>query len=169
VAAWPRGGGTWLVRTALDIEYARMSSALFKRAQESDVKKIALVVFAVIFSFPIQAADESIEKPTQHLKIADVSSMEDAKEIFLENTLEIRNMKNIHLEEASKIHIITYTLEKSVAYFAENLTGEKQSLAKEMAVVVEDIHLSSENNRLEKLQGHLREYFDLVDEFIFCF
>ena len=78
-------------------------------------------------------------------------------------------MKNIHLEEASKIHIITYTLEKSVAYFAENLTGEKQSLAKEMAVVVEDVHLSSENNRLEKLQEHLREYFDLVDEFIFCF
>ena len=88
---------------------------------------------------------------------------------FLEKILEIRNMKNIHLEEASKIHIITYTLEKSVAYFAENLTGEKQSLAKEMAVVVEDIHLSSENNLLEKLKEHLREYFDLVDEFIFCF
>jgi hypothetical protein len=133
------------------------------------VKKIVLIVFAVIFSFPIQASDESIEKPTQHLQIADVTSMEDAKEIFLEKTLEIRNMKNIHLEESSKIHVITYTLEKSVAYFAENLTGEKQSLAKEMAVVVEDIHLSSENNRLEKLQEHLREYFDLVDEFIFCF
>ena len=103
------------------------------------------------------------------MKVTDVTSMEDAKEIFLEKTLEIRNMKNIHLEEASKIHVITYALEKSVAYFAENLTGEKQSLAKEMAVVVEDIHLSSENNRLEKLKEHLREYFDLVDEFIFCF
>jgi hypothetical protein len=128
-----------------------------------------LIIFAVIFSFPIQAADESREKPTQHLKIEDVKSMDDAKEIFLEKTLEIRNMNNINLEEASQIHIITYTLEKSVAYFAENLTGEKQPLAKEMAVVVEDIHLSSENNRLEKLKGHLREYFDLVDKFIFCF
>jgi hypothetical protein len=133
------------------------------------VTKIVLIVFAVLFSFPIQAADEAREKPTKHLKIADVTSMEDAKEIFLEKTLEIRNMKNIGLEEASKIHIITYTLEKSVAYFAENLTGEKQSLAKEMAVVVEDVHLSAENNRLEKLQEHLREYFDLADEFIFCF
>ena len=52
------------------------------------MKKIVLIVFAVIFSFPIQAADESREKPTQHLKIADVTSMEDAKAIFLEKTLD---------------------------------------------------------------------------------
>ena len=133
------------------------------------MKQLALLVFSMLLSLSVLAADESKEKPTQHLKIADVNSMEEAKEIFIDKTAEIRSKKTLNLEEASQIHIITYTLEKSVAYFAENLKGEKQKLAKEIAVVVEDIHIASESNRLEKLKKHLNEYFDLVDKFIFCF
>jgi hypothetical protein len=64
---------------------------------------------------------------------------------------------------------MTYTLEKSVGYFVENLSGEKQQQAKEIAVVVEDIHIASESNRLEELKEHLDNYFALVDEFLFCF
>ena len=131
------------------------------------MKKLLLVF--VVFFLPVFSSAESKVKPTQHLVIADVTSLEDAKAIFLEKTLEIRGKRNIGLKEASEIHIVTYTLEKSVAYFAENLTGEKQSLAKQMAVVVEDIHISSESNNLEKLRKHLEEYFDLSDKFIFCF
>lgn len=123
----------------------------------------------MLISLPVLAADESKEKPTQHLKIADVNSMEEAKELFIDKTAEIRKKKTLNLEEASQIHIITYTLEKSVAYFAENLEGEKQKLAKKIAVVVEDIHIASEGNRLGNLKKHLNEYFDLVDQFIFCF
>ena len=133
------------------------------------MKQLALLVFTMLLSLSVLAADESKEKPTQHLKIADVNSMEEAKEIFIDKTAEIRSKKTLNLEEASQIHIITYTLEKSVAYFAENLKGEKQKQAKEIAVVVEDIHIASESNRLEKLKKHLNEYFDLVDKFIFCF
>ena len=131
------------------------------------MKKVLFLV--VIFLLPVLVSAESKVKPTQHLVIADVTSMEDAKAIFLEKTLEIRAKKNIGLKEASEIHIITYTLEKSVAYFSENLAGEKQSLAKQMAVVVEEIHISSESNNLGELQKHLKEYFDLSDKFIFCF
>ena len=133
------------------------------------MKKIMLFVFVMFFSLPILASEESKEKPTQHLKVSDVTSMKDAKTIFLNKTLELSDKKNIGLKEASEIHIITYTLEKSVAYFAENLTGEKQMLAKQLAVVVENIHINSESNRLEMLQKHLKEYFDLADKFIFCF
>ena len=133
------------------------------------MKKLALLVFTMLFSLSALASDESKEKPTQHLKVADVDSMEEAKELFIDKTAELRKKKTLNLEEASQVHIITYTLEKSVAYFAENLKGEKQELAKEIAVVVEDIHIASESNRLEKLKKHLKEYFDLVDRFIFCF
>jgi len=133
------------------------------------MKQLALLIFTMLFSWPILAADESKQKPTQHLRAADVNSMEEAKEIFIDKTAEIRRKKTINLEEASQIHIITYTLEKSVAYFAENLTGEKQKLAKEIAVIVEDIHITSESNRLDNLKKHLKEYFDLTDKFIFCF
>jgi hypothetical protein len=101
----------------------------------------------MIFSLSVLAGDESNEKPTQHLQVADVQSMEEAKAIFLDKTAEIRAKKPLNLENASQIHIITYTLEKSVAYFAENLTGDRQELAKEIAVVVEDIHIASEGNR----------------------
>lgn len=133
------------------------------------MKKLIFLVFVMCFSLPVMASDDSKEKPTQHLKVADVTTMKDAKEIILKKTIEMMEKKNISLQEASEIHIITYTLEKSVAYFAENLKGKKQSLAKELAIVVEDIHLTSEKNRLGKLQAHLQKYFNLVDKFIFCF
>ena len=133
------------------------------------MKRLILLVFVLCFSLPVMASDNTKEKPTQHLNVAEVTTMEDAKEIFLGKTHEIMIKKNIGLQEASEIHIITYTLEKSVAYFAENLKGEKQVLAKEMAVVVENIHLTSESNRLEELKTHLKEYFDLVDKFLFGF
>lgn len=133
------------------------------------MKQLALLVFTMLFSLPVLSADDSKEKPTQHLQIAEVTSMEEAKEIFIDKTVEIRNKKTLNLEEASQIHIITYTLEKSVAYFVDNLKGEKQEIAKQIAVVVEDIHIASESNRLDDLQKHLDKYFDLVDKFIFCF
>lgn len=133
------------------------------------MKQLAVFVFSMLFSLSVLAADESKEKPTQHLQIEDVTSMEEAKEIFLDKTVEIRNKESLDLEAASQIHIITYTLEKSVAYFAENLEGEKQEQAKQMAVVVEDIHIASESNKLDELQKHLDKYFDLVDKFLFCF
>ena len=133
------------------------------------MKQLALLVFTMLFSLPVLAADDSKEKPTQHLQIAEVTSMEEAKEIFIDKTVEIRNKKELNLEEASQIHIITYTLEKSEAYFVDNLKGEKQEIAKQIAVVVEDIHIASESNRLDDLQKHLDKYFDLVDKFIFCF
>lgn len=133
------------------------------------MKQLALLVFTMLFSLPVLSADDSKEKPTQHLQIAEVTSMEEAKEIFIDKTVEIRNKKTLNLEEVSQIHIITYTLEKSVAYFVDNLKGEKQEIAKQIAVVVEDIHIASESNRLDDLQKHLDKYFDLVDKFIFCF
>jgi len=133
------------------------------------MKKFFVLVLVMFLSLPVLAAEVSKAKPTQHLNIPDVTSMEDAKLIFLRKTLEMKDKKSIGLEEASEIHIITYTLEKSVAYFAENLTGEKQSLAKQMAVVVEDIHINSESNQLHELEKHLKKYFDMADKFIFCF
>jgi len=133
------------------------------------MKQFVLFVFTMLFSVAVLAADESKEKPTQHIQIEDVNSMEEAKAIFIDKTAEIRSKKTLNLEAASQIHIITYTLEKSVAYFAENLEGEKQEMAKQIAVVVEDIHIASESNRLEELQKHLDQYFDLVDKFLFCF
>ncbi|MGV6827102.1 MAG: DUF6746 family protein [bacterium] len=133
------------------------------------MRQILLITFALLFSLPALAADESNKKPIQHLAVADITSMTEAKAVFLDKTAELGAFKTVGLLEASQIHIITYTLEKSVAYFADNLTGEKQQQAKEIAVVVEDIHISSESNNLESLKNNLKIYSELVDKFIFCF
>ena len=54
----------------------------------------------------------------------------------------------------------TYSLENAVAYFVENSEAEEQNLAEQIAVVVEEIHLASENNRSE----NTRSYIDQLDK-----
>ena len=69
------------------------------------------------------------------------------------------------LKELLEIHMITYSLEKAVAFFAENLSGARQVTAQEMAVVVEEVHLSSENNRKGETKAALDQYFALFESF----
>ncbi len=117
-------------------------------------------------STALAPTDASKKEPVQHLKVAEVTSMEEAKKIFIEKTSEIKDKKKLDVPELQEIHVATYTLEKSVAYLAENLTGERQELAKKIAVVVEDIHINSENNLKETTQQHLARYFELADKMI---
>lgn len=106
------------------------------------------------------------EKAVQHMEIAAVTSAAEAKKIFIEKTQEIRSKQKLNAAELQDIHFITYTLEQSVAYYAKNLSGERQALAKEIAVVVEDLHIASENNRQASAKQHLAKYFQLADDFM---
>jgi len=130
------------------------------------MKKLMLLIFCLAFTMHAMASDKSKEEPTQHLRIADVTSLIDAKKIFIEKTSEIKSKKRLDPLELQQIHIITYTLEKSVAYFVENLKDERQGLANEIALVVEDIHISSENNRKLMTEDHLDKYFDLAEQLV---
>ena len=130
------------------------------------MSKLVILILSFAFALQVMASDESKEEPVQHLKIAEVTSAQDAKNIFIDKTSEIKSKKKLDQLELQQIHIITYSLEKSVAYFFENLTGERQELVKEIAVVVEDIHISSENNRQEKTKALLNKYFDMAEKFI---
>jgi hypothetical protein len=128
-----------------------------------------LVVLLLTFAFitSTQASGVTKEEPIQHLKVPSVNSMAEAKKIFLEKTFEINSKQKLDEAELQQIHIVTYTLEKSVEYFAENLTDEKQELVKEIAVVVENIHLNSENNRKKDTKQQLIKYFELANKFIY--
>ena len=127
--------------------------------------RLAVLILSVAFSLPVMASDESHEEPVQHLDLADVTTLEEAKRIFTETTDQIRSKEKLDLTELQQIHVITYSLEKSVAYFVENTEGERHELAEEIAEVVEEIHLSSENGRQEETKEHLKEYFDMADRF----
>ena len=52
-----------------------------------------------------------------------------------------------------------------MAFFAENLSEARQVTAQEMDVAVEEVHLSSENNRKEETKAALDQYFALFESF----
>ena len=108
---------------------------------------------------------EHSDKPIQHLKLKDITSLDEAKKVFKETNAKIKSKTKLDAVELGEIHIITYSLEKAIAFFAENLSGKAQETAKEMAVLVEEIHLASENNRKEDSQKNIAKYFALVDGF----
>ena len=80
-------------------------------------------------------------------------------------TEQLRAKTNLDALELHEIHMITYSLENAVAFFAENLSGARKVIAQEMAFVVEEIHLSSENNWKDATKAALDQYFALFESF----
>jgi len=128
-------------------------------------RSIFFLVLITSISFNPSFADHHAnkEKPVKHLDVAEVQNMEEAQAIFLAETEKLKSKTKLDNSELQEIHIITYTLEQSVAFFAENLDGEPQRLANEIAVVVENIHLDSENNRASETRAHLDKYFKMAE------
>ena len=105
------------------------------------------------------------EKPIKHLEIPKVTNLGDAKRIFKEESALIKEIENFDEADLNQLHFITYRLEQSVFYFADNLSGDEKKLIDEMAVVVEEIHLNSERNRQPETQAHVIDYLEMADKF----
>lgn len=120
-------------------------------------------IFMTVINTSVIMASE--EEPIKHLEVPEIISSEEAKRVFIETTSELRTKTKLDASELHEIHIITYSLEKAIAYFAENMKDEQQAEAKKMAEVVELVHLDSENNRATKTREHLDQYFNLADAF----
>ena len=113
----------------------------------------------------VEENNDQVEKPIQHLKLEDVATESKAVEVMQSTTEQLRAKTKLDALELHEIHMITYSLEKAVAFFAENLSGARQVIAQEMAVVVEEVHLSSENNRRDATKAALEQYFALFESF----
>ena len=125
------------------------------------MKKLAVFLFITTTSIlSLQALAEAVaaDKPIQHLEVADMTSFEEAKSVYLETTAILLSKKELNAQELNEIHITTYSLEKAIAYFVENMSGDQQDQAEEMAEVVELIHLSSENDRADEARVYLEDY-----------
>ena len=123
----------------------------------------SLLLSACLFLFT--ASNALAEKPVQHLVLPDVETLAEAKQVFADTTAQIKTKTKLDAAELHDIHMITYSLEKAIAYFADNMTGEKQKAAQKMAQVVELVHLGSENNRQVETKIYLEEYFKLAQSF----
>ena len=113
----------------------------------------------------VDVNSDQAEKPIQHLKLENIATESSAVEVMQSTTEQLLAKNNLDALELHEIHMITYSLEKAVAFFAENLSGARQVTAQEMAVVVEEVHLSSENNRKEETKAALDQYFALFESF----
>ncbi|WP_285764605.1 DUF6746 family protein [Biformimicrobium ophioploci] len=122
---------------------------------------LLLIVTTVAGSTPALAE----EKPIQHLKVADITTYEEAKRVFLATTAQLQTKTKLDAAELQAIHMITYSLEKSLAYFVEHSEGAQQASAKSLAEIVESVHINSENNRKEETQTHLSTYLQQAQAF----
>ena len=105
------------------------------------------------------------EESVKHLDLPDITSAEEASQVFLETTSQLNNKELIDATAMHDIHIITYSLEKAVAYYAEHLSGDRQLQAKEIADQVELLHIASENQRANETQSHLEQYLEMAELF----
>ena len=77
-----------------------------------------------------------VEKPIQHLKLEDIVTESKAVEVMKATTEQLRSKTTLDALELHEIHMITYSLEKALAFFAKNLSEARQETAQEMALVV---------------------------------
>ena len=126
---------------------------------------LTLAIIAGLLSLYVLLETKTAEKPVQHIIVEDIASSSEANNVFIEMTSDLKTKKILDTYELHEIHMITYSLEKSVAFYAENLNGKAQKLAEDMAVVVEEMHLASENNRQEATKESLSNYFKLAEDF----
>lgn len=130
-------------------------------------KLVPFVLSAILISFStlFTAAVFAAEKPVQHLKLEDITSYDEAKKVFFETTSQIKSKTKLDAAELHEIHMITYSLEKAIAYFVENMEAEQKVSAEKIAMVVELVHLGSENNRTEETKVYLEDYFSRAELF----
>ena len=131
------------------------------------MRYVVWLLSALLFIPYVQANAVSEEKPIQHLNVPDITSLEEAKKLFVEKTLEMKSKQVLDVEALQQIHLITYSLEKSVAYFSKTLSGNERLLINDIAQIVEAIHLHSEHNRPVETENQLTHYFNLASRFIY--
>ncbi len=106
------------------------------------------------------------QKPVQHLQLPDITTQSEAWDVLQATSQQLRNHQQLDARELNEIHMITYSLEKAIAYFATQSEPTLTKQAQAMAIVVEDLHLHSENYRKEASQAALNRYFKLYEPFL---
>ena len=122
---------------------------------------LSILLALIIVSTQSVLADGAIK----HVDLPDITTMEEAESVFATTTTQLKEKKLLNPQELHEIHMITYSLEKAIAYFVESLKDDQQAMAKEMAEIVELIHISSENNRSDETRANLERYFNQVETF----
>ena len=85
------------------------------------IKFVLLAIFATTLTAYISAPAFATTKAIKHIDLPDITSYEEAKEVFNQTTSELREKNKLDATELQEVHMITYSLEKAVAYFSKNM------------------------------------------------
>ncbi len=129
------------------------------------LKSVIFLALMAAFSSLYLTVGIAGEQPVQHLIVDDITSYQEAKQVFANTTADIKTKTKFDAADLHDIHMITYSLEKAIAYFVDNMEGKKKAAAGKMAAVLELVHLSSENNRNIEIQVYLENYFKRAEAF----
>lgn len=127
--------------------------------------KYVLLALLSLSSLNFSSTIQAEEKAVQHKIVADITEVEKAKSVFSNTTAELKTKQELDATQLHEIHMITYSLEKAVAYFVDSEQGQAQKDAEQLAGVVELVHIASENNRSAETRVYLDEYFKLADAY----
>ena len=126
---------------------------------------LVAALISLLTAVMVPLDDSATETPVRHLEVPDVTSLEEARTIFFDTTAQLQSKTRMDARELNDIHMITYSLEKALAYFVENSDDKMKATADKMAIVIEEVYLGSENNRVEETRTSLVQYFQLAQEF----
>ena len=129
------------------------------------MKCVSQAIFAVVLTVLYSGSVVGSKEAIKHVNLPDITSYQEAKEVFNQTTTELRQKDKYDETELREIHLITYSLEKAIAYFLENMEHDQQASAKKLAELVELIHIGSENNRATETKVHLKAYFQIADTY----
>lgn len=129
------------------------------------MKFVLLAILATTLTAYVSVPAYATTNAVKHIDLPDITSYVEAREVFDQTTSELREKNKLDETELQEVHVITYSLEKAVAYFSKNMEGDQQVSAKEIAELVELIHLSAENNRASETEVYLQEYFELANTY----
>ena len=74
------------------------------------MKDFSSTLFATMIAILFSAQAFAKEAPVQHKIVADMTSIDEAKEVFKETTAEIKSKTKLDAAELHDIHMITYSL-----------------------------------------------------------
>ena len=129
------------------------------------MKSVLLAISAIILTSVFSAPAFATKEAVKHMNLPDITSYDEAKKVFDQTTTELKEKNKLDETELHDIHMITYSLEKAIAYFSVNMKGDQQASAKEIAELVELVHVSAENYRAAETQMYLQEYFELANSY----
>jgi hypothetical protein len=117
------------------------------------------LMMATLASGMFLFSSAALAERAEHYEGESADSLEQAVENFVEYNRKLEATlaeDELTLEDVAYIHELTYTLENALERMNQDLSG--------LAVTLEEVHLASEVNDVDKIREEGRKYLEVADK-----